>query len=171
MCSPAAARWLLHVPEPYFLGLDVVGVVAEPGEPFHQPLGGGAVAVPHVDVVAGRHRLSVALPVVLYVDDAGAAIELAVEVGGFRAGDALHSADTLDRSARQRLRELGRAHRVHLLGAVNRTRGGADGAGRHAGVLEAHTHAYRALVAEHREAREDMRALHVGQTVRRNAGI
>src|SRR6478672_9102828 len=130
MCSPAAAGWLLHVPEPDFLGLHVVGVVAEPGEPFHQPLGGGAVAVPHVDVVAGRHRLAMALPVILDVDDAGAAVELAVEVRGLRAGDALHLSDTLDGSTCQRVRELRRTYRVHLLGSVNRAGGGANGAGR-----------------------------------------
>src|SRR5262245_54647361 len=94
---PDPARWtrLLHVPEPDLFGLRIVGVVAEPGEPFHQPLGGRAIAVPHVDVVAGGGRLAVPLPVVLDIDDAGAAVDLLVEMRRLGAGNPLHLADAL----------------------------------------------------------------------------
>src|ERR1700752_847389 len=93
---PSASLSLLHLPEPDFLCLCVVGVVAEPGEPFHQPLGRGAIAVPNVDMVTRRRRLAVALPVVLDVDDARAAENPGVKVRGLGADDALdfsHPAD------------------------------------------------------------------------------
>src|SRR4029077_16641922 len=94
---PSASLSLLPLPEPDFLCLCVVGVVAEPGEPFHQPLGRGAIAVPNIDMVTCGCRLRVALPVVLDVDNARAAEDLRVEVRGLSADDALDFSHTGDR--------------------------------------------------------------------------
>src|SRR4029077_13484040 len=87
---------LLHLPEPNFPGRCVVGVVAEPREPLHQPFGGGAIAVPDIDVITGGRRLAMPSPVVLDVDDARATEELLVEVRCLGAGDTLDFFDARD---------------------------------------------------------------------------
>src|SRR5262245_43398836 len=121
--SPGAARSrslsLPYLPEPDFLCLCVVGVVAEPGEPFHQPLGRGAIAVPNIDMVTRRCRLTVALPVILDVDDARAAENLGVKVRGLGADDALDFSHPGDRGAGKPARQLRGADVVHLLGGMH----------------------------------------------------
>src|SRR5690606_23406094 len=86
----------LHFPEPDLARLGVIGVVAEPGEPLHQPLRGRAIAVPHVDMVARRaaHRVRAAVPVVLDEDDTRAAEYLRIELRCVGADDDLPGADT-----------------------------------------------------------------------------
>src|SRR5262245_8368669 len=122
-------------------------------------------------MVAGGRRLAMALPVVLDVDDAGAAEELGVEVGGFRADDALDFADAGNRRTRQPPRQVRGADVVHLFGGVHAAGGLMQEPRGNAGLLEADPHPDRALIAEDRETLWHERTLEIGKRVGGDAGV
>src|SRR5262245_39717609 len=115
-------------------------------------------------MVAGGCRLAVALPVVLDVDDARAAEEFGVEVGGLRARDALDFAEAGDRRSGQPTRQLRGANVVHLFGGVHAAGGLTQEPRGNARLLEADTHPDRALIAEDREPLRHERTLEIGES-------